>query len=60
MDDKIRNEAQEWKGKAKEAVGDATDDESMQAKGKAEQAMANAKQMGEKAKDKAKDAIDKM
>jgi uncharacterized protein YjbJ (UPF0337 family) len=50
-DDKARNKAQEMKGKAKEAVGDATDNEQMQAEGKADQAKGDLKQAGEKVKD---------
>jgi uncharacterized protein YjbJ (UPF0337 family) len=50
-DDKARNKAQEMKGKAKEAVGDATDNEQMQAEGKADQVKGDLKQAGEKVKD---------
>jgi uncharacterized protein YjbJ (UPF0337 family) len=50
-DDKMRDKAQEMKGKAKEAVGDATDNEQMQAEGKADQVKGNLKQAGEKVKD---------
>jgi uncharacterized protein YjbJ (UPF0337 family) len=50
-DDKARNKAEELKGKAKEAVGDATDNEQMQAEGKADQVKGNLKQAGEKVKD---------
>ena len=51
LGDKISNEAEELKGKAKESYGDATDNESMQAEGKADQASAGVKQAGEKVKD---------
>lgn len=54
--DKISNAFDKAKGKTKEGVGDATDNESMQAEGQADQTEANAKQMGEKAKDTWKDA----
>lgn len=50
-DDKFSNKAEEMKGRAKEAVGDATDNEQWQAEGRAERAKANIKQAGEKVKD---------
>jgi uncharacterized protein YjbJ (UPF0337 family) len=56
--DKAANEAQNLKGKAKEAVGDMTDDESMQAEGKADQASADLKQRGEHLKDAGEDVKD--
>jgi len=49
--DKIKNAAEEAAGKGKEAVGDATDNEKLQAEGKADQTKANLKQAGEKVKD---------
>lgn len=51
LGDKIKNAAEEAKGKAKEAYGDATDNKSMEAEGKVDQAKADAKQRGEKLKD---------
>ncbi|HEX8002511.1 MAG TPA: CsbD family protein [Mycobacteriales bacterium] len=51
LDDKLKNATQEWTGKVKENVGDATGDESMQAEGKKDEAMGNLKQAGEKVKD---------
>jgi uncharacterized protein YjbJ (UPF0337 family) len=51
LDDKIKNTAQDVGGKAKEAVGKATDDERLEAEGKADQAGADLKQAGEKVKD---------
>jgi len=51
LDDKISNAAEEAKGKGKEALGDATDDDRMKAEGHADQASANMKQAGEKVKD---------
>ncbi|KZB88251.1 CsbD family protein [Amycolatopsis regifaucium] len=54
MNDKAENKAEELKGKAKEAVGNATDNEQWQAEGKAEQGKANVKQAGEKLKDAVK------
>lgn len=49
--DKISNAAEEAKGKAKQAVGDSTDNEQMQAEGHAEETEANVKQGGEHVKD---------
>jgi uncharacterized protein YjbJ (UPF0337 family) len=51
MDDKLKNKSQDLKGEWKERVGDALDDEEMQAEGKADQTKANLKQAGEKVKD---------
>jgi uncharacterized protein YjbJ (UPF0337 family) len=51
IDDKADHKAEEVKGKAKETVGDATDDKDLQAKGRAEKAKGSLKQAGEKAKD---------
>ncbi|MFZ5852518.1 MAG: CsbD family protein [Actinomycetota bacterium] len=50
-EDKLRNTAQDWQGKAKEAAGRATGDESTEAEGRADQAKADLKQAGEKVKD---------
>jgi uncharacterized protein YjbJ (UPF0337 family) len=55
IDDKADNKAEELKGKAKETVGDATDDEDLQAEGRAEKAKGSLKQAGEKVKDAFKD-----
>ena len=55
LDDKIGNKAQEATGKVKEGVGDATDNEKLQAEGAGDQAAAKAKQAGEHLKDAAKD-----
>lgn len=49
--DKISNAAEEIKGKVKEAVGDKTDNERLEAEGQADQAKANLKQAGENVKD---------
>jgi uncharacterized protein YjbJ (UPF0337 family) len=51
LDDKIKNAAQDLAGKAKEAVGKATDDDSKVAEGKKDQAAAGVKQTGEDVKD---------
>ena len=50
-DDKARAKTEEMVGKGKEALGSATDDESMRREGKAEQSKGNLKQAGEKVKD---------
>jgi uncharacterized protein YjbJ (UPF0337 family) len=58
--DKIEHGAEEVKGKVKEGVGKATDDERLEAEGKSDQASANVKQAGDKlgdAKDDVKDAF---
>ena len=51
LDDKIENAADDLKGKAKEATGKATDDESLEAEGKGDQVVSDVKQAGEKVKD---------
>ena len=51
LDDKIDNAAEDLKGKAKEAAGKATDDESMEAEGKGDQISSDVKGAGEKVKD---------
>jgi uncharacterized protein YjbJ (UPF0337 family) len=53
--DKIKNAAEEAKGKVKEKTGDATDQEALQAEGQAEESKADLKQAGEKAKDAFRD-----
>ena len=55
-DDKLRNQGQELKGKTKETIGRATDDEELEAQGRTDQAKANLKDAGEKVKDAIKDA----
>lgn len=57
-EDKMKNAAEEAIGKAKEALGDLTDDERLKAEGKTEQVKANLKQAGENVKDAVKDAKD--
>lgn len=54
--DKISNKTDEMKGKGKQSAGEASGNEQMQAEGKSEETGANAKQVGEKAKDTWKDA----
>lgn len=50
-DDKIENKGQELKGKAKEALGDATDNKEWKAEGKKDQTAGSLKNAGEKIKD---------
>ena len=59
MNDKFENKGEELKGRAKEAVGDATGNEQWQAEGKADQAKGALKQAGEKIKDAVKGLRDK-
>ncbi len=49
--DKIKNAVDDVAGKAKEAFGTATNDDSKRAEGKADQAKADLKGAGEKVKD---------
>ncbi|QRP47667.1 CsbD family protein [Amycolatopsis sp. FDAARGOS 1241] len=58
MNDKAENKAEELKGRAKEAAGNATDNEQWQAEGKAEQGKSNLKQAADKVKDAIKGASD--
>jgi uncharacterized protein YjbJ (UPF0337 family) len=50
-DDKLSNKAEELKGRTKETVGEATDDEQLEAEGRTERASGSLKQAGEKIKD---------
>jgi uncharacterized protein YjbJ (UPF0337 family) len=58
IDDRIENTAEDVKGKGKEAVGKATDDEGLEAEGKVDQAKAGMKNAVEDVKDNVKDALD--
>ncbi len=49
--DKAKNEGEIAKGKVKEGVGDATENDRMEAEGQADQTSGNTKQVGEKVKD---------
>jgi uncharacterized protein YjbJ (UPF0337 family) len=51
LGDKISNAAEDAKGKAKAGVGDATDNERLEAEGRADQGEARAKKAGENVKD---------
>ena len=55
----IDNKAEELKGAAKDHIGDATDNEDMQAEGKSDKAKANVKQAGENVKDAVKETFDR-
>ena len=55
LGDKISNKAQEVAGKTKQKIGEATDNESLQAEGVKDQAAAKAKQAGEHLRDATKD-----
>lgn len=50
-DDKLEHKGQELKGKAKEALGNATDNKEWQAEGKKDQVAGSLKGAGEKIKD---------
>jgi uncharacterized protein YjbJ (UPF0337 family) len=54
-DDKMKHKGEAGLGKAKEKLGDKTDDPQLEREGRAEQSRANLKD----AKEKAKDAVDK-
>ncbi|WP_457973814.1 CsbD family protein [Arthrobacter sp. D1-17] len=49
--DKISNAAEELGGKAKEAAGNATDNDRLKAEGQKDQVVADAKKVGEGVKD---------
>ena len=51
LGDKMKNAAEDLKGKAKEATGKLNDDEQQEAEGKTDQSKADLKQAGENAKD---------
>jgi uncharacterized protein YjbJ (UPF0337 family) len=51
MGDKLEHKAEELGGEVKEKLGQATDDERLEAEGRAESAKANLKQAGDKVKD---------
>lgn len=50
-DEKADNKAQELRGKLKEGVGRAIDDEELETQGQGDQVRSNVKQAGEKVKD---------
>lgn len=51
IDDKLDNVMDQAVGQGKEALGKATDDESLEAEGRIDQVKADLKQAGEKVKD---------
>jgi uncharacterized protein YjbJ (UPF0337 family) len=51
IEDKIENKGQEVKGKIKKNVGDATDNQSLEAEGLKDEKTGKVKQAGEKIKD---------
>ena len=51
MDDKLKHSAEGGLGKAKEKLGESTDDQSMANEGRKDQSKADLKQAGEKVKD---------
>jgi uncharacterized protein YjbJ (UPF0337 family) len=55
----VEGRMDEYKGRAKEAAGDLTDDERLQREGKADQASGKIKQTFEDVKDKAEDLVNK-
>lgn len=57
MNDKIKNEGQDLVGKAKEKIGDMTDNERLEAEGLRDQAEAKVKKAGDKVTDKVDDAV---
>lgn len=50
-DDKIRNTAEDLRGRAKEGVGKLTGNERLESEGRADQSKADLKQAGENVKD---------
>ena len=51
LTDKIKNKTESLEGEGKKKLGDATDNEQMQAEGKADQMKGDLKGAGEKVKD---------
>ena len=54
LGDKISNAAEDHGGKAKEATGNATDNDRLKAEGQTDQVKADAKKVGESVKDEFK------
>ena len=59
MGDKIKHAAEEAGGKVKEAAGEATGNQDLEAEGHGDQAAANVKQAGDKTKDTVGDVLDR-
>lgn len=60
LDDKIGNSAENLGGKAKEAAGDVTGNEQLEAEGKGDQAKSKVKDAVEDVKDQASEAVNKL
>jgi uncharacterized protein YjbJ (UPF0337 family) len=60
LDDKISNKAEKVAGKGKQAVGEVTDDEQLQAEGRADQAKADLKDAADDVKEAVGDAAGKI
>lgn len=58
LDDKVQNQAEDAKGKAKEAAGAATGNDSMKAEGRDDQGQASAKEAGRHVKEAGKSVKD--
>jgi uncharacterized protein YjbJ (UPF0337 family) len=58
LDDKMKNEATDAKGKVKESAGSATRNESLESEGKADQGEAKVKEAGRHAKEAAHNVKD--
>lgn len=58
VDDRIQNKTEDLIGRGKEAVGAATDDDSLKAEGKSDQTKAGIKDKIEDVKDKVKQKVD--
>lgn len=60
LDDKFKNSAEDVAGKAKEAIGDATDNEQLKGEGKLDQAKSRVREAAEDAKDKIAEGFNKI
>jgi uncharacterized protein YjbJ (UPF0337 family) len=60
MQDKLSNKTEQFGGKAKEAVGNATGDENLAQQGRNDQAKASVKDAVNDAKEGVKEAMDKV
>ncbi len=60
LDDKVKHQATDAKGKAKEAAGAATGDESLKAEGRDDQGQAKAKEAGRHVKEAGKNVKDSL
>ena len=59
-DDRIKNKAEDLKGRGKEAAGAVTGDDSLKAEGEADQKKAGVKDKIEDVKDKVTEKVDKI